>query len=188
MDPKVPLNETLEVRNIINKLQLIPHTEGGYFKETYRSGSEPMASHGLTDVSGALMKPGGRRYSVRNVSTSIMYLLTKNSPIDFLHRDESDIVRYYHGGGTILVHTVSPDGKLHQHRLGINLEAGEVPQLVTPSGYWEALELVNGDWALQGESVAPGFDYRDMVLGTKETISHFSEDIRDVLQRCVLFG
>nr|APU50783.1 cupin domain-like protein 166 [Saccoglossus kowalevskii] len=141
-----------------------------------------MASHGLTDDSGDLMRPGGDRNAVRNVCTSKIYLITKNSPIAYLHQNKSDIVRYHQSGGTVLVYTVSPDGKLHQHRLGMHFNAGDVLQVVTPGGFWEALELVDGDWALQGEAVAPGFDYRDMILGTKKTLSQFSEDIKDILR------
>ncbi|XP_002740816.1 uncharacterized protein LOC100378693 [Saccoglossus kowalevskii] len=182
MDVQVPPNEPLKIQKIIQTFQLIPHQEGGYFRETYRSGAKPMASHGLTDESGDVMIPGGDRNSVRNVCTSIIYLMTKNSPIAFLHQNKSDIVRYHQGGGTVLVYTVSPDGRLHQHRLGMDFNAGDVLQLVTPGGFWEALELVGGDWALQGEAVAPGFDYRDMTLGTKTTLLQFSEEIRDILQ------
>ncbi|XP_077866836.1 uncharacterized protein LOC144355640 [Saccoglossus kowalevskii] len=188
MDIHDTLNEPLEVQNIIKELHLVPCPEGGYYIQTYRSGSEPMSSSALTDINGTVMAPVGRRNSVRNICTSIVYLLTKNSPIDFLHRNESDMVRYYHGGGTVQVYILSPDGKLHQHRLGMNFSAGDVLQVVTPGGFWEALELVDGDWALQGEAMAPGFDDRDLVLGTQESISHFSREIRNMLKRYIYSG
>lgn len=178
-------SEPLEVRKLITKLQLVPHPEGGYFREIYRSGAEPMHSHGITDKGGKTMMPPGRRQSLRNISTSIYYLLTKNNSIDFLHRDQSDIVRYYHGGGTILAKFVTPDGRIEKHRLGMNLDRGDVPQLITPGGCWEALELVQGDWALVGESVTPGFDYRDMTMATEEDIAGFPEDTKNALRKYI---
>jgi predicted cupin superfamily sugar epimerase len=64
---------------LVAKLGLIPHPEGGFFRETYRSGSEPMKSMGGTDTSGTLMDTD-RVPKERNLMTSIYWLLNQDSP------------------------------------------------------------------------------------------------------------
>ena len=66
-------------REIIEQLSLVEHVEGGYFSETYRS----------ADVMGT-----NREGSERAVMTSIYYLLTNDRPIDHLHQNQSDIMRF----------------------------------------------------------------------------------------------
>ena len=138
---------------IVKHLSLVEHIEGGYFAETYRSN---------TDITTA------RVGKERSLLTSIYYLLTDDRPIDYFHRNQSDIMHYFQAGSAITYLIVSPSGKLEKTKLGLNFLKGETAQLLVPGGYWKAAVLESGEYGLLGESVAPGFDYRDMELATAE--------------------
>ena len=148
--------------DLIEQLNLTEHTEGGYFVESYRS-TETIS----TD----------RVDSDRSLLTSIYYLLTDDRPIDHLHRNQSDILHYFQAGSAITYLLVSPAGKLEKVKLGLNFAKGEVGQLLVPGGYWKAAVLESGEYGLLGESVAPGFDYRDMEIARADT---FKADFPDL--------
>ncbi|XP_070543819.1 uncharacterized protein [Ptychodera flava] len=180
-------DEQLEVKQMIETLQLQPHMEGGYYAETFRSPLKLNTSWSSTDAVKKSSLDLANNDSVvtntcqRNVCTSIVYLLTKQYPICYWHKNRSDIIRYFHGGGSVKVITIDDVGLLQTVRLGGNIEAGDRLQIVTKGGNWEALMLVDGDWALQGEAVAPGFDYLDMKLGTRELLYKFP-DLTDTIE------
>ncbi|MEL6249018.1 MAG: cupin domain-containing protein [Cyanobacteria bacterium J06648_16] len=142
-------------QDLIEQLGLIEHVEGGYFAETYRAEATMTTERVGCD---------------RNVLTSIYYLLTDDRPVDHLHKNRSDILHYFQAGSPITYLLITPDGQLETHTLGLNLAAGEVPQLLVPGGYWKAAVLKSGEYGLLGEAVAPGFDYRDMEIAQAATI------------------
>ena len=145
------MDQQLTAKDIIEKLQLEPHIEGGYFRETYRD-AETMSTE----------REGGDRSNL----TSIYYLLTEDRPIDYFHLNKSPIMHYFHGGSAITYHLITPEGEWKTIKLGSNLLAGEVPQLMVPGGYWKTALLESGEYGLLGEAVVPGFDYRDMRVAT----------------------
>ena len=138
---------------ILKHLSLIEHIEGGYFRETYRSATT-LATE--------------RKGSDRALLTSIYYLLTEDRPLDHFHQNQSDILHYFHLGSPITYLILHPDGNLEKIKLGHNLADGNVLQLLVPGGCWKAAILEQGEFGLIGESVAPGFDYRDMTLATAD--------------------
>jgi predicted cupin superfamily sugar epimerase len=145
--------------DVIKKLSLVEHIEGGYFSETYRAQDTI---------------PTNREGKERAVLTSIYYLLTDDRPIDRLHKNKSDIIHYFHAGSPITYFIIDPNGHLHKVKLGFDLSKGELPQLLVPGGYWKAAVLEEGEFGLLGEAVAPGFDYRDMEIAKAEDFrSHF---------------
>lgn len=156
---------------VIEKLGLIPHPEGGFFKETYRSGTEPMQSKGATDINGRLFDYGGQ--GRRNLMTSIYWMLTKESKYGWWIRNQSDHVHYHIEGTSISYRLIDPEGNLSVHVLGKDLANGEEMQLVVPGGWWKSAEIGEGDFALIGEAVAPGFDYHDFVFGTQTMFEQF---------------
>ncbi len=131
---------------IIDRLKLERHVEGGWFRETYRSEESVSCSD----------RVGGER----SLLTTIHYLLESSEPYAVLHRNRSDIVHFHEGGGVIRYLTLSPEGKLEESFVG----PGYDRQLIVPGGYWKATELVSGDWGMVGEAVSPGFDYLDMEM------------------------
>jgi predicted cupin superfamily sugar epimerase len=144
---------------IASSLGVVPHPEGGYFVETYRSGSEPMASKGLTALDGALLETE-RDGSSRNVMTSIIFMATKDARILYFGLNKSDHVHYYHGGNSYTYIVVHPDGRVEEIVLGGDVQNGEKLQIVFIAGCYKA-GFLNGDYCLIGEGVAPGFDFRD---------------------------
>ena len=108
---------------LVAKLGLIPHPEGGYFLETWRSGSVPMSSRGQTDFGALATKTGevnadlvvaaGREPrrpdgdARRNALTSIFWMPTKSSPTLRLAVNLSDHVHYYQGGLPFRYHLLS---------------------------------------------------------------------------------
>ncbi|XP_070543850.1 uncharacterized protein [Ptychodera flava] len=178
--------EQLEVKQMIEKLQLKPHIEGGYYRRTFQSSLKFNTSWSSTDADKSSLDLANNDSVVsnacqRHICSSIYYLLTKQSPICCWHKNRSDIIRYFHGGGSMKVFTIDDIGLLQTFRLGGNVEAGDRLQIVSKGGNWEALMLVDGDWALQGEAVAPGFDHRDWELGTRELLHKFP-DLADTIQ------
>jgi predicted cupin superfamily sugar epimerase len=155
-------------QQLITALSLEPHVEGGYFRRTYQS-----------DWTAALA------YGERRLLSSIYYLLTDDSPIGHLHRNTSDIIHYFHGGSPLTYLVVHPDGRLEQNILGADLEQGQQLQLLVRGGCWKASELASGEFGLISEAVAPGFDYADMELATKETLQNQFPQLWDRLVKYV---
>ena len=141
----------LSVRDVIELLRLESLTqEGGYFRETYRS-ELVIPRNALPDD-----YDGGR-----SVSTAIYYLLT---PTDHsaLHRVRSDEVFHFYAGDVVEMLQLWPDGSGEVVRIGSDLAAGQVPQVVVPAGVWQGARLAaGGRWALLGTTVAPGFEFAD---------------------------
>ncbi|CAL6371969.1 unnamed protein product [Bathycoccus prasinos] len=162
--------KSLKKKDFVKALDLIPHPEGGYFRETHRSGATPMASRGKTDSSGDLVKTSGG--NARNTMTSIYYLI---EDYQGLVCNKSDHVHYFHYGCTVLYHIVNPlTGEYYVERLGSNLSKGDKPQVVVPGNYFKAATLEKTksfDFALLGEGVGPGFDFRDFEFVSKEKLN-----------------
>jgi uncharacterized protein len=141
----------MTAEEVIDLLRLQPHpVEGGYFRETYRS------SDSLT-----------RTGTGRSVSTAIYYLLTPKT-VSALHRLPGDEVFHFYLGDPVRMLQLWPDGSTRMLTLGIDLNAGQVPQLVVPGGVWQGSVLVEGGrFALLGATMAPGFDYADYKAGDR---------------------
>ncbi len=139
----------------VNHLNMLPHPEGGFFKEVYRS-DESVATDALP----------ARYAGSRSFATSI-YFLIESENFSAFHRIQSDEIWHFYTGSTITMHIIHPDGKLVTHKIGPNFEAGEVFQLVIPHSCWFAASVDEPDaYALVGCGVAPGFDFVDFELGT----------------------
>lgn len=138
MSPETP------ARDVIAQLKLSPHPEGGWFRETFR------------DNSGS--GPDGGPNGGRGASTAIFYLLERGQ-VSAWHRvkDASEVWHYY-AGGPLELSLAPPDGPAEALLLGPDLMAGEIPQLVVPTGWWQAARPL-GAWTLVGCTVAPGFDF-----------------------------
>lgn len=135
---------------IIAHLGMKPHPERGFFVETHRS---PVSVTGASH-------PGPRA-----AGTAIYFLITAEAPTTFLHRLLSDEVFHLYEGGPLEILRLSPDGTGDVARLGLDLVAGERPQVVVRAGTWFGTELVGGaSHCLVGCTVAPGFDFADFEL------------------------
>ena len=143
----------------VSKLGLLRHPEGGYFKEVYRSPemiSDLELSVQFTDK--------------RNLATSIYFLLTSND-VSHFHRLNADELWYYHTGSSLTIFMVDRQGVLKELKLGLNLEQGELPQVVIPSGtIFGALVNDPDTFSLVSCMVAQGFDFRDFELLSRESL------------------
>lgn len=147
------------LEDIIQKLQLKPHPEGGYFKETYRSLGE-------IDIESLGSEYNGKR----NYSTCIYFLLTSDNFSSF-HKVNQDEIWHFYDGSSIRLHVISEDGNYSEYKIGRDFSNGEVPQLVVPGGHWFAAEVSDNDsYSLVGCTVAPGFDFADFKLPSREKL------------------
>ncbi len=143
----------------IKTLALVPHPEGGYFRETYRSAWSLPADALPAEFSGA-----------RQASTAIYFLL-EGQDFSVFHRLHSDEMLHFYAGGALLVHELSAGGSHTKKTLGSNPEAREELQLVVKAGRWFAAGVRDpGSYALIGCTVAPGFDFTDFEIAQREEL------------------
>lgn len=126
----------LTADQIVAKLGLAPHPEGGAYRETFRHA------------------PAG---GGRGAMTAIYYLL-REGEVSHWHRvDAAEIWHYYAGAKLELA--LSSDGKTRTtHILGPALDKGEAPQIVVPDSHWQSARSL-GAWTLVGCTVGPAFDF-----------------------------
>ncbi len=145
---------------LVELLDLKPHPEGGFFKETYRS------EHSIPNAVLAGNHEGDRSYG-----TGIYFMLTSDTFSAF-HRIEQDELWFFHQGSAIELHMISPDGDHSKHLIGNDILDGEQPQLLVPATYWFAARVVQEDnFALVSCTVSPGFDFRDFILPSKDELT-----------------
>lgn len=139
----------------IEQLNLLPHPEGGYYKETYRSETEIQ----VENLNGK-----------RNTATSIYFLL-QDTYKSHLHRIKSDEQWYYHVGDTLEI-IVLHEGVLTIQLLGKNIEKGEVLHITVPAGAWFGSRVMGqSGFVLVSCVVAPGFDFADFELAAYKKVS-----------------
>lgn len=142
-----------EADNIIKNLQLQPHPEGGYYKETYRSHGFILEENLDSNFSGN-----------RNYATSIYFLLTSDTFSAF-HRINQDEIWHFYKGSPIRLHIISDEGKYSTIIIGNNFEKNQVPQHAVKAKDWFAAEVINNNaYTLVGCTVSPGFDFNDFDL------------------------
>jgi predicted cupin superfamily sugar epimerase len=129
---------------IIARLELKPHPEGGYYRETFRDSR--------ADANG------------RSASTAIYFLLARHERSHWHRIDAVEVWHYY--AGSVLTLEIADDRGARVVRLGPDLAAGEQPQAIVPPHAWQAASTT-GDWTLVGCTVAPGFDFATFELAPK---------------------
>jgi predicted cupin superfamily sugar epimerase len=148
----------MDAEDAVRRLGLVPHPEGGFYRETYRS-----------ELTVAL--PDGRR---RAASTAIHYLLPSGTWSTW-HRVASDEVWHHYDGGA-----------LRLHRLGLRsrrLHHGD-PQAVVPAGVWQAAEPED-EAVLCGCTVAPGFEFADFEMGRADELVAAYPDQEALIRRLI---
>lgn len=141
------------------KLQMESHVEGGAFRETYRAA--------LTFPQQVLTP---EHAGERNASTAIYFLL-EHGDFSAFHRIASDELWHFYDGAGLHVYEIKPDGTLHIHKLGLDIENGEQPQILIPAGSWFGSRVeVKDAYCLCGCTVAPGFDFADFELAEKNVL------------------
>ena len=130
----------VDAREVVERLNLSLHPEGGWFSETFRD---------------------SRAVGERAASTAIYYLLERGQRSHW-HRVDAAEVWHVYAGSPLRLHV--SDGRTAQSLfLGPDLAAGQRPQAVVEAGCWQSAEST-GDWTLCGCTVAPGFEFTGFEL------------------------
>ena len=130
-----------DAAELIARLQLTPHPEGGHYRETFRHAP---ASGG------------------RGAMTAIFFMLQAGEVSAWHRVDAAEIWHYYAGAPLAL--SLSEDGRTSATRLlGPDLVAGQLPQIVVPPHCWQSAAS-HGAWTLVGCTVGPAFEFEGFTL------------------------
>lgn len=144
---------------IISALNLAPHPEGGYYRETYRS-RESIEKEGLPSRYG----------DTRAFGTAIFYLLTPGT-FSTMHILKSDEILHFYMGDPVEFLELYSDGSGKVFTMGLDIGNGIDPQHVVPQNTWFGFKLVkDGKYALMGATVAPGFDFNDFDMAERSNL------------------
>jgi len=156
----------------IEKLGLVRHPEGGWYRETYRA-AEAIPAAGLPKRFG-----GARAFS------TAIYFLLESGQISALHRIKSDELWFFHAGCPLSIGRIIADGQPHTARLGSRPERGESFQVVVPAGNWfGAFPLEADSYSLVSCTVAPGFDFSDFEMGDREELLRLFPGCRSMIEQ-----
>jgi predicted cupin superfamily sugar epimerase len=133
----------MEAHDIIEKLKLQPHPEGGHFRETFRDPGQDARDH----------------------STAIYYLL-QDGEVSHWHRVDAAEVWHFYAGAHLELSLSEKPGGIASHILGNEISNGARPQIIIPKGVWQSAKSL-GDWTLVGCTVAPGFEFSGFELAPK---------------------
>ena len=151
---------------IIDKLKLTPHPEGGFYKETYRSDYTML----------------NEKKENRNVSTAIYYLL-EDEDKSLFHRIQSDELWFFHLGQPIEIVLITCD-HLTTIILGNDIKKDEFLQVKIPANTWFAAQVKNAKgFSLVSCTVSPGFDFADFDLARREDLIQQFPHLKDVIEK-----
>jgi predicted cupin superfamily sugar epimerase len=164
----------LHPKQLIAQFELIPHPEGGYYKETYRSAEI------ITEDALPARFPGDRSFS-----TAIYFLLEKGDFSAF-HRIKSDECWHFYAGNALNIYVLHLDGNLEIIHLGNDLSKGERFQYVVPAGCWFASAPAEDiAFSFVGCTVAPGFNFSDFEMAkADELINSYPQHISVIKRLC----
>src|SRR5512139_560009 len=131
--------------DIIARLELRPHPEGGHYRETFRDQS--------VDAQG------------RSRSTSIYFLLARGEHSHW-HRIDAVEVWHFYAGSPLTLRIAHEGCTQHVVNLGTDLAGGQRPQAIVPAHAWQSAETT-GEWTLVGCTVAPAFEFAKFELAPR---------------------
>lgn len=140
----------------IEKLNMIPHVEGGYYKESLRDDSTLWSS---------------------------IYFLLETGEVSHFHRLKSDEVWYYHSGTPLTIYMISPEGERIDCELGLDIDKGEMPQVLVPKGYIFGSAQNEEGYSLVGCMVAPAFKFEDFELFERKVLATLYPEHEEIITR-----
>ena len=138
------MTENTDYQNIIEKYQLEPHPEGGYFRQLY----------------------GNDEKGKKDLST-IYYMLTNNDLSAFHRLHGMTEIWYYHAGEPLNIYVIDSKGNLAIHNLSPD---GEMQVVILPEQWFAAEIPSKKGYCLVGCAVAPAFSFENFELGQKDTL------------------
>lgn len=149
----------MTIETLVKELDLFPHPEGGFYKETYRSESKIPESCLSHDFKGD-----------RNFATGIYFLIEKDN-FSALHKIKSDETWHFYYGDALEVIEISEQGILTITNIGANILKGETFQHTVKANTWFGSRVSgNGLFSFVGCTVYPGFDFNDFELANREEL------------------
>jgi len=134
----------MTAEDIIAQLDLAPHPEGGFYRQTWAA-----------DNAG------------RATGTCIYFLLKEGQASHWHAVDAVEIWHFYAGAPLILSLADSLEGPATDHMLGPDLIAGQAPQIIVPKDHWQ-MAATTGAWTLVGCTVSPGFQFDGFTLASPD--------------------
>ncbi len=164
----------LTVQQLVQQFNMLPHPEGGYYKETYRS------AESIPQVALPV------RFNEKKYFSTAIYFLLEQGNFSAFHRIKSDECWHFYAGETLLVYVLYPNGNLTITRLGNDIINGDTFQFVVPANCWFASELAEQtNFSFVGCTVAPGFDFTDFELAkADELIAEFPAHVSIIKRLC----
>ncbi len=141
-----------ELPDWARRLDLAPHPEGGWFRETWRSELCIPQAELPSDYTGP-----------RNAGTAILFLLMPGQQSAW-HTVRSAELWFYHRGGPLELEIGVERDTAATLLLGADVEAGEHPQLLVPPGHWQRAKPSGDQPCLVSCAVVPGFDFADFTM------------------------
>ena len=135
------------------QLDLSPHPEGGWYRETWRSDLTVTQSALPPDYTGP-----------RSAGTAVLFLLMPSQQSAW-HTVRSAELWLYHRGSPLILEIGPEQHSSTTHLLGSDIDAGESPQLVVPARHWQRARPRDDEPSLVSCVVVPGFDFADFELG-----------------------
>lgn len=128
--------------DLIAQLNLAPHPEGGWYRQTWVADAAP---------------------GQRPVGTAILFLLAAGQASHWHRVDATEIWLYHAGAPLTLRQSPDVEGPARSDTLGGDVLAGQMPQLIVPTGAWQSAATL-GDWTLVSCTVSPGFRFEGFEL------------------------
>ncbi|AUN02363.1 cupin [Clostridium botulinum] len=155
----------------IEKLDMIAHPEGGYYKESFIS-AENITDSDLTTT-----------FDDKRILWTSIYFLLRNGEVSNFHRLKSDEMWYYHSGSPLTIYMITPEVELITEQLGLDIEKGEKPQVLVPKNYIFGSAMNNKGYALVGCMVSPGFEFRDFELFERNTLLNLYPKYKETIEK-----
>jgi uncharacterized protein len=137
--------------HLADELDLGPHPEGGWYRETWRAETT--------------LTPDG--YPGERATATAIYFLLQPGERSRWHVVRSAELWLWHAGGPLrlgLGGTGPAPADPTSVLLGVDLAAGQRPQVVIPGGTWQEAAPAGDEAVLVSCVVSPGFDFADFRL------------------------
>lgn len=156
---------------LIQKYNLEPHPEGGWYKQTYKS-KEQIVADALPE-----------RFGANRVFSTAIYFLLEQGNFSAFHRIKSDECWHFYAGDPLLIYIIEQNGELKIIPLGNDIEKDHAFQYVVPANCWFASRPATGsEYCFMGCTVSPGFEFDDFELANGNELSTMYPQHKEIIK------